>query len=38
METKAKFLEEITSINKNYDTELIGRAFERPEAARRTAP
>lgn len=29
METKAKFLEEITSINKNYDTELIGRAFEK---------
>lgn len=28
METKAKFLEEITSINKNYDTELIGRAFD----------
>lgn len=29
METKAKFLEEITKINKNYDTELIGRAFEK---------
>ncbi|WP_425754855.1 RelA/SpoT family protein [Ihubacter sp. rT4E-8] len=29
METKAKFLEDITSINKNYDTELIGRAFEK---------
>ncbi len=29
METKAKFLEEITSINKNYDTELIGRAFDK---------
>ncbi|MGN0659827.1 MAG: RelA/SpoT family protein [Emergencia sp.] len=28
METKAKFLEEITSINKNYNTELIGRAFD----------
>ena len=28
METKAKFLEEITNINKNYDTELIGRAFD----------
>ena len=28
METKAKFLEEITSINKNYDTDLIGRAFD----------
>ena len=28
METKAKFLEEITSINRNYDTELIGRAFD----------
>lgn len=29
METKAQFLEEITDINKNYDTELIGRAFEK---------
>jgi len=28
METKAKFIEEITSINPNYDLELIGRAFE----------
>lgn len=28
METKAKFLEEITAINPNYDLELIGRAFE----------
>ncbi len=28
METKAKFLEEITSININYDTDLIGRAFD----------
>lgn len=28
METKAKFLEEITNINKNYDIDLIGRAFD----------
>lgn len=28
METRAKFIEEITNINKNYDTELIGRAFD----------
>ena len=28
METKAQFLEEITAINKNYNTELIGRAFD----------
>ena len=28
METKAKFLEEIININKNYDTDLIGRAFD----------
>lgn len=28
METRAKFLEEITNINKNYDADLIGRAFD----------
>ena len=28
METRAKFLEEITDINENYNTDLIGRAFE----------
>lgn len=28
METKAKFLEEITNINPNYNTELIGRAYD----------
>lgn len=28
METKAKFLEEITDINENYNTDLIGKAFE----------
>lgn len=28
METRAKFIEEITNINKNYDIELIGRAFD----------
>lgn len=28
METRAKFLEEITDINKNYNTDLIGKAFD----------
>ena len=28
LETKVKFIEEITAINPNYDLELIGRAFE----------
>ncbi|MEE0514306.1 MAG: bifunctional (p)ppGpp synthetase/guanosine-3',5'-bis(diphosphate) 3'-pyrophosphohydrolase [Emergencia sp.] len=32
METRAKFLEEITKINKNYDTDLIGRAFDTAKA------
>lgn len=29
MKTKAEFLEEILQINKNYDTELIGRAYDK---------
>ena len=28
LETKVKFLEEITAINPNYNLDLIGRAFE----------
>lgn len=32
METRARFLEEITGINKNYDTDLIGRAFNTAKA------
>ena len=28
METKAEFLSEINEINKNYNTDLIGRAFD----------